>query len=98
MPDRVVRHARPVSNEEGLPHARPVDATAVTERPTPWLPARTVLINLVLIFVGGGLFWFLIDRVQAPMWVAFVAYAVIFTVGSLAVRFIRNARADRSHE
>lgn len=95
MPDHVVGHARPMSNEEGLPHARPVDATAVAERPTPWLPARTVLLNLVLIFVGGGLFWFLIDRVQAPMWVAFVAYAVIFTVGSLAMRFIRNARADR---
>lgn len=98
MPDHVVGHARPMSNEEGLPHARPVDATAVTERPTPWLPARTVLLNLVLIFVGGGLFWFLIDRMQAPMWVAFVAYAAIFTAGSLAMRFIRNARADRVHK
>lgn len=87
-----------MSNEEGLPHARPVDATAVIERPTPWLPARTALLNLVLIFVGGGLFWFLIDRFKAPMWVAFVAYAAIFTVGSLAMRFIRNARADRIHE
>ncbi|KIU03047.1 hypothetical protein SZ60_07165 [Frigoribacterium sp. MEB024] len=67
----------------------------MTERPTPWLPARTVLHNVVLIFVGGGLFWFLIDRIQAPMWVAFVAYAVIFIVGSLAMRFIRSARADR---
>jgi Flp pilus assembly protein TadB len=80
-----------------MSNARPVDATAVTERPTPWLPARSVLWNLVLILVGGGLFWFLIDRVQAPMWVAIVAYAVIFTVGSLAMRFIRNARADRIH-
>ncbi|MBD8140673.1 hypothetical protein IFT36_08975 [Frigoribacterium sp. CFBP 13605] len=87
-----------MSNEEGLPQARPVDATAVTERPTPWLPARTVLLDLVLIFVGGGLFWFLIDRVQAPLWSAFVAYAVLFTAGSLAMRLIRNARADRIHE
>ncbi|MBF4601088.1 hypothetical protein ITJ55_09725 [Frigoribacterium sp. VKM Ac-1396] len=85
-----------MSNQERLPRARPVDETAVTERPTPWLPARSVLLNLVLILVGGGLFWFLIDRVQAPLWVAFIAYAVIFTVGSLAVRSIRNARADRT--
>ncbi|WAC51608.1 MULTISPECIES: hypothetical protein [unclassified Frigoribacterium] len=87
-----------MSNEEGLPHARAVDATAVTEHPTPWLPARTVLLNLVLIFVGGGLFWFLIDRFQAPLWLALIAYAVIFTVGSLAMRFIRNARVDRIHK
>jgi hypothetical protein len=97
MPDHVVGHARPMSNDEGLPRARRVDATAVTERPTPWLSARIILLNLVLIFVGGGLFWFLIDRVQAPMWVAFVAYAAIFTAGSLAMRFIRNAWADRIH-
>ncbi|MBD8728684.1 hypothetical protein [Frigoribacterium sp. CFBP 13707] len=45
----------------------------MTERPTPWLPARTVLLNLALIFVGGGLFWFLIDRVRPPVWVAFLA-------------------------
>ncbi|MBD8729477.1 hypothetical protein [Frigoribacterium sp. CFBP 13707] len=87
-----------MSNEEELPQARPVDATAVTEHATPWLPARSVLFNLVLVFVGGTLFWFLIDRVQAPMWVALVAYAVIFTVGSLTIRFIRNARAERSRK
>ena len=98
MPDHVVGHARPMSNEEGPPQARPVDATALTERATPWLPARSVLFNLVLIFVGGGFFWFLIDRVQAPMWVALVAYAGIFTVGSLIIRFIRNARAERSRK
>jgi Flp pilus assembly protein TadB len=87
-----------MSDEEGLPHARPVDATAVTERPTPWLPARSVLLNLLSIFVGGGLFWFLVDRARAPLWVAFVAYAVMFTMGSLAIRFIRNARAERIRE
>lgn len=73
MPDHVVGHARPKSDDEGLSRARSVDATAVTERPTPWLPARTVLLNLALIFVGGGLFWFLIDRVRPPVWVAFLA-------------------------
>jgi len=98
MPHHGMGHPRPMSNEEELPQARPIDATAVTERATPWLPARSVLFNLVLIFVGGGLFWFLIDRVQAPMWVALVAYAVIFTVGSLTIRFLRNARAERSRK
>ena len=98
MPNDVLGHAGPMSSEEGSPQARPVDAAAVIERPTPWLPARTVLLNLVLIFVGGGLFWFLIDRIQAPLWVAFIAYAVIFTLGSLAMRLTRNARGDRIHE
>ena len=98
VPHHGMGHARPMSNGEGLPPARPIDATAVTERATPWLPARFVLFNLVLIFVGGGLFWFLIDRVEAPMWVALVAYAVIFTVGSLIIRFVRNGRAERSRK
>ena len=51
-----------MSDHEALPHARPVEVRAVIERPSPWLPVRSILVNLVLISVGGALFWFVVDR------------------------------------
>jgi hypothetical protein len=85
-----------MSDKKVLPAARPVEVREVLERSSPWLPAKEVLLNLALVFGGGGLFWLVIDHFQAPLWTAIVAFAFIFGAGTVIVHLFRRHRAARS--
>lgn len=87
-----------MSNKKVLPAARPVEVREVLEHPSPWLPAREILLNLALMFGGGGLFWLVIDHFQAPMWIAIVAFAFafVFCAGTAIVYLLHRHRAARS--
>ena len=87
-----------MSDKKVLPAARPVEVREVLEHPSPWLPAREILLNLALMFGGGGLFWLVIDHFQAPMWIAIVAFVCISCAGTAIVHLFRRHRASRSIE
>lgn len=85
-----------MSDKKVLPAARPVEVREVLEHPSPWLPAREILLNLALMFGGGGLFWLVIDHFQAPMWIAIVAFVFMSCAGTAIVHLFRRHRASRS--
>ena len=85
-----------MSDKKVLPAARPVEVREVLEHSSPWLPAKEILLNLALVFGGGGLFWLVIDYFQAPLWIAIVAFTVIFGAGTAIIHLLRRHRAARS--
>jgi hypothetical protein len=85
-----------MSDQKVLPAARPVEVREVLEHPSPWLPARDILLNLALMFIGGGLFWLVTDYLHAPLWIALVALTVIFGAGTATIYLFRRHRGARS--
>ncbi|TWX38285.1 hypothetical protein ES689_06315 [Frigoribacterium sp. ACAM 257] len=82
-----------MSDETDPPRPRPVEVREVVEPPSPWLPVKDVVVNLLLVFGGSVLFWFVVDRLDAPMWVAFVALTVVWVAGTVVVRLFRRRSA-----
>jgi hypothetical protein len=77
-----------MSDERDLPRPRPVEVREVVE--SPWPSVREVVINLLLVFVGGALFWLVVDRLDSPMWVAFVVAAGVWAAGTVIERLLRR--------
>ena len=81
-----------MSDETHLPRARTVEVREVVEQRSPWPSVREVVTNLLLVFVGGALFWFVADRLDEPAWVAFVVLAGVWIAGTVLARFLRRRR------
>jgi len=90
---RGVWHPQTMSDETGLPRPRAVEVREVVEQRSPWPSIREVATNLVLVFVGGALFWLVVDRLDSPMWVAFVVAAGVWVAGTVIERLLRRRRS-----
>jgi Flp pilus assembly protein TadB len=70
----------------------------VVEKRSPWPSVGEVVTNLLLVFVGGVLCWLVVDRLGAPMWVAFVALAGLWVAGTVLARLLRRRRPAAATE
>lgn len=81
-----------MSDEKHLPRPRPVEVREFVETPSPWSPVKDVVTNLVLVFGGGAVFWFVTDRIEAPFWVALVTCAAVWVAGTAIARLSLSRR------
>lgn len=79
-------------DETDLPRARTVEVREVVEQRSPWPSVAEVVTNLLLVFVGGALFWLVVDRLASPIWVAFVVAAGVWVAGTVIGRLLRRRR------
>lgn len=90
---RDVCHPQNMSDERDLPRPRPVEVREFVETPSPWPSVKEVVTNLLVVFGGGALIWLVVDRLDTPMWVAFVVAAGVWVAGTVAVRLLRRRSA-----
>jgi hypothetical protein len=81
-----------MTDETDLPRARPVEVREVVEKRSPWPSVGEIVTDLLLVFVGGALFWFVTDRLDEPVWVAFVVLAGVWIAGTVLARLLRRRR------